>query len=260
MNGLTKSLVSGSLAGIGGTCLGTIIAIISFIIMRKKKNSSGIDDFIKIFMGFSGGIMMVVICFDLLPGAFDYAGYTIGTMAIIVGCLTIPLFEVLINCFKSSNTNSSISKKRTFKYMKVSVIVFIGIALHNFPEGLAVGSGFNATTSYGIALAIIIAIHDIPEGIALAVPMIALNKNPIKIIGISFLAGLPTVIGAIIGWYVAGISSEFIGMCLGFAGGAMLYVVIGQLFPMSYETKSPKGMIISILLGFISGLFIINIV
>ena len=55
--------------------------------------------------------------------------------------------------------------------IKTGILVGIGLALHNFPEGLAIGSGFSASPSLGLSLALVIAFHDIPEGISMAVPM-----------------------------------------------------------------------------------------
>ena len=56
---------------------------------------------------------------------------------------------------KYSNTND---------LLKTGIIVSIGLAIHNFPEGLAIGSGFEASMRLGLGLAIAICLHDIPEG------------------------------------------------------------------------------------------------
>ena len=53
---------------------------------------------------------------------------------------------------------------QTNNLLKTGIIVSIGLAIHNFPEGLAIGSGFEASTKLGIGLAIAICLHDIPEG------------------------------------------------------------------------------------------------
>ena len=47
--------------------------------------------------------------------------------------------------------------------LKTGIIVSIGLAIHNFPEGLAIGSGFEASLKLGLSLAIAICFHDIPE-------------------------------------------------------------------------------------------------
>lgn len=67
--------------------------------------------------------------------------------------------------------NSNKFKQNKNDLLKTGIIVSIGLALHNFPEGLAIGSGFGASIKLGLSLAIAICLHDIPEGISMAVPM-----------------------------------------------------------------------------------------
>ena len=99
------------------------------------------------------------------------------------------------------------------------------MAIHNFPEGLAIGSGFEASIRLGLSLAVAICLHDIPEGISMAVPM---KKGGMKISRIIFyvvLSGITTGIGAFFGAIVGSISKNIISLCLSFAAGAMLYIV-----------------------------------
>lgn len=256
MDGLINSIIASAVAGIGGTCLGAIIASVTYLIIGKKNNESAMNSFIRNLMGFSGGIMLVVICFELIPSSYEYADFFSSMAAVVFGCIIVPVFDVLFYSLNETKAKLKIHPSKQNRYAKVSVIVFFSIALHNFPEGLAVGSGFGASIEYGAAIAMVIAFHNIPEGIALAVPMIASNKSTMLILLAAFLSGISTVLGASLGWIAAGISTKFIGICLGFAGGAMLYVVIGQLFPISYEKKKSNGVIIFILIGFIIGLMI----
>jgi ZIP family zinc transporter len=83
-------------------------------------------------------------------------------------------------------------------------LIGIGIALHNFPEGLAIGVGFTSFQNFGVGLSLIIALHDIPEGIAMATPMRMGGINPIKIVLAALLAGVPTGIGALMGYLTGG--------------------------------------------------------
>lgn len=104
-------------------------------------------------------------------------------------------------------------------------MVSIGLAIHNFPEGLAIGSGFGASLTLGYSLAIAICLHDIPEGISMSVPMKNGGMHPLKVVFYVILSGITTGVGAFFGALVGGISKEIIAMCLSFAAGAMLYIV-----------------------------------
>jgi ZIP family zinc transporter len=125
--------------------------------------------------------------------------------------------------------------------------------LHNFPEGLAIGSGFDASTTLGFSLAIAILLHDIPEGISMSLPMKQGGMSSQKVLIYTVLSGVTTGVGAFFGAIVGKVSIEVICVCLSFAAGAMLYIVTGELVPES--KKIYKGRLGSIgnIIGFIVG-------
>lgn len=255
MIGLLDSIFFSAVAGIGGTCLGAIIGILSQFAFGKN-NPRKIERITKSLIGFSGGIMITVVCFDLIPASYQLASFSSSISGVVLGCIIVPIFDVIIKSFDKNSAKQLEHQTRKNQYSKAGKIVFFSIALHNFPEGLALGAGFGASAKLGIALAIVIALHNIPEGVAMAVPLKAAKKGSLAIVFMAFICGLPTIIGASIGWFIAGVSAEFIGICLGFAGGAMLYVVIGELFPISYDKSNLKSVIVTTLLGFLIGLLI----
>lgn len=137
------------------------------------------------------------------------------------------------------------------------IIIGLSIALHNLPEGLAVGSSFMAKENMGISLAIIMLIHNIPEGLAMATPLKIGEYPNWKIVLITFLAGLPTGIGTFLGAYLGNISNTFIGFCLALAGGCMLYIICDDLLPNAKSLYGGKSINISILTGIFLGLLMI---
>lgn len=106
------------------------------------------------------------------------------------------------------------STNRKFKdnnsLLKTGIIVSIGLAIHNFPEGLAIGSGFEASLKLGLSLAVAICLHDIPEGISMAVPMKNGGMKKSKVIFYVILSGITTGIGAFFGAIIGSISQEII--------------------------------------------------
>lgn len=138
--------------------------------------------------------------------------------------------------------------------MKTGIIVSIGLALHNIPEGLAIGSGFDASFKLGLSLAIAIALHDIPEGISMAIPMKNGGMKPGKILLYVFLSGIATGFGAFLGAIIGKISQQIIAMCLAFAGGAMLYIVSGELSPEYNKIHTGKLPTFCNILGFVLGI------
>ena len=114
-------------------------------------------------------------------------------------------------------------------YVSPPIIVSIGLAIHNCPEGLAIGSGFEASMRLGLGLAIAICLHDIPEGISMAVPMKNGGMRIRKVLSYVVLSGITTGIGAFFGTIIGNISETIISLNLSFSAGAMMYIVSGEL-------------------------------
>lgn len=159
---------------------------------------------------------------------------------------------------KKFNTNIS-RVKDSNTLLKTGIIVSIGLALHNFPEGLAIGSGFGASLKLGYSLALAILLHDIPEGVSMAVPMKNGGMKISKVIFYVILSGITTGIGAFFGALFGTISESIIAICLSFAAGAMLYIVSGELLPESNKLYSGRMSSIGNVLGFILGILAVTI-
>ena len=206
---IIKTTLLGLFFGTFGTTLGGIIGCFF-------KNVS--NKFLSFILSFASGLMMSIICFDLIPEALGIANILTVIFGIFLGIIA------MIFCERELQTNN---------LLKTGIIVSIGLAIHNFPEGLAIGSGFEASTKLGIGLAIAICLHDIPEGISMAVPMKNGGMEIWKVIFYVVLSGVTTGIGAFFGAIIGSISETIIAINLSFAAGAMLYIVSGELIPES---------------------------
>lgn len=198
---------------------------------------------------------MSIICFDLIPEALEISSIINVIFGIISGVSIMIICEMLVN--KKFSINNVETKKESL--LKTGVIISIGLAIHNFPEGLAIGSGFGASIKLGLSLAIAICLHDIPEGISMAVPMKNGGMEKGKVIFYVVLSGITTGIGALIGAIIGNISKEIISLCLSLAAGAMLYIVSGELIPESNKLYLGKTSTLGNILGFLIGIFIMTI-
>ena len=210
---ILKTTLLGVFFGTFGTTMGGLLGI--FI----KKNS---NKFLSFILAFASGLMMAVICFDLIPESLEITNITYSLLGIIIGIIVMIFCDLLVE--KKFNKNIELKENKN-SLLKTGLIVSIGLAIHNFPEGLAIGSGFEASTKLGLGLAIAICMHDIPEGLLMSIPMKNGGMKPSKVIFYVILSGIVTGIGAFIGAIVGSISEQIIAMCLSFAAGAMLYIV-----------------------------------
>ena len=241
MNGILKTTLLGLFFGTFGTTLGGFIGIL----INKNSNK-----FLSFILSFASGLMMAVICFDLIPEALEISNVCSVVLGVIIGVASMIFCDVLVQKFfnkKSYKTNNNL--------LKTGIIVSISLAIHNFPEGLAIGSGFEASLKLGLGLAIAICLHDIPEGISMAVPMKNGGMNKLKVIFYVVLSGVTTGVGAFFGAIVGSISQTVISICLSFAAGAMLYIVSGELVPEANSLYKGRMSAIGNMIGFIIGIF-----
>jgi ZIP family zinc transporter len=151
LENLIKTTLLGLFFGTFGTTLGGIIGI-------TFKNTS--NKFLSFILSLASGLMTSIICFDLIPEALEISNLSTIIIGIIIGIIMMITCDILVQKKFNSNTKYV---KNTNSLLKTGIIVSIGLALHNFPEGLAIGSGFGASLKLGYSLAIAIALHDIPE-------------------------------------------------------------------------------------------------
>ena len=247
MNEILKTTLIGLFFGTFGTTIGGIIGV-------KFKNPS--KKFLSFILAFASGLMLAIVCFDLLPEAFNLTNLPTAFLGIFLGIVMMIICDLLVD--KKFN-NSNKFKQNKNDLLKTGIIVSIGLALHNFPEGLAIGSGFGASIKLGLSLAIAICLHDIPEGISMAVPMKNGGIKKGKVIFYVVLSGITTGIGAFFGAIIGEISQSVIAMCLAFAAGAMIYIVSGELTPEANSLYKGRMSAIGSILGLLIGIFAMSI-
>ena len=231
-----------------GTTIGGLIGVFS------KRNS---NKFLSFVLAFASGLMLAVICFDLIPESINISSIYSTILGIVLGIILMILCDNLVQKIFSKKDSIKLRNKNRVNIglLKTGIIVSIGLALHNIPEGLAIGSGFDSSASLGLSLAIAICLHDIPEGISMAIPMKSGGMHPLKVMFYVILSGLATGLGALIGALVGNISINVIAICLSFAAGAMLYIVTGELIPEANQLYKGRITALGNMLGFIIGLF-----
>lgn len=271
------------ISGVVGTGLGGLIGSVA------KRDSSKV---VSLFLSFAGGVMLSVVCFDLISDAINPSGetslsYLFLTIAgLIIGYLVVYGLNKVID----TNTNREVKhidqthpetaddlnelihsdhyshhrETGNFREMFVAgVIMACAIALHNLPEGMVIGVSYTGAETVmdraGLVMAIIIGLHNIPEGMAVSVPLISGGMPRLRAVLVTALSGAPTIIGAIIGYALGELGPAALCLALSFAAGAMIYVVFGELIPEAILMWRSKKPAFAILIGMIVGLLVIYI-
>lgn len=230
----------GLVFGMIGTTLGGIVGANIKVVSNK---------FLGFILEFAAGLMTAIICFDLIPEALEIISVVTCIWGIILGIVSMIICDSFI-----SKTNKKNSKYNSL--LKTGIIIGIGLTIHNFPEGLAIGSGFEVSSELGLSLAIAIAIHDFPEGISMAVPMSKGGFGKIKVIILTAISGITTGFGALMGAIIGNISAQLIGISLAFAAGTMLYITSCELIPESNRLYKGRFASFGNIIGLILGIFV----
>ncbi len=245
-----QSLLYSLLAGVS-TVIGAII--VSFLGQPGKKSLS-------LLLGFAGGIMLAISVFELMPEALEFGTMSSTIIGFLAGAFMMFVLDKIIPHAHMSPSDSLTTENVDHKGLQVTDIkrtgylIFFGIALHNLPEGLAIGAGLESSPELGLYIALAIGLHNIPEGMAVAGPLRAGGLSWRNVFLLTLLAGLMTPVGALIGLIIFGISPVFIAGGLAFAAGAMVYIVSDELIPQSQNLHSHAanaGLMIGLLIGFI---------
>ena len=207
---------------------------------------------------FAGGLMFAASVYNLLLPAI-----TVGTDdAIRLLPVFITLAGLLFGCAAMWYVREKITPERlrgrwlqSFN-SRTGAIVFIAMAIHSIPEGIAVGVGYGAEghgeklAGMGLYMAIAIAIHNIPEGTAVALPMREAGASMSRCFWMAFLTSLPQPIAAVPACLMVWFFEPLMLPMLGFAAGAMMFLVIVELIPDALETRRPVEIAWAFMLGF----------
>ncbi len=275
------------ISGVLGTGIGGLIGVV----LRRDSNK-----IVSLLLSFAAGIMLAVVCFDLMsePVEMMKEGTLPSYTPIIVVAAVAAGYAVvyLLNFVIDKRTNHEVKhidenhpstaddldelihadhfqthKKTNTNLFVAGLVMLTAIALHNLPEGMVIGASYalepdvtaNLFSGSGFIMAIVIGLHNIPEGMAVSVPLVSGGMKKVKAVSLTALSGVPTVLGALLGFMLGGINEVMLVISLGFASGAMLYVVFGELLPeaiLMWKSKLPAlSVFAGLLVGFLLVLF-----
>lgn len=200
--------------------------------------------FLDVMLGFAAGVMAAAIFWSMLAPAVEIAIKRNITSWIpaAVGFLSGGIFlRILDRLLPHLQLNAPLEKAEGIKTSwKRTTLLVLAMALHNLPEGLAIGVAFGAATvgnvstlHAAIALAIGIGIQDIPEGMAVSMPLRRERISRFKSFWYGQLSGIIEPIGAIIGVTAVILVNSILPYALGFAAGAMFFIVVEEIIPES---------------------------
>lgn len=243
----------GSLAAFGATAAGGFASIWLRGITPRTQD---------VMLGFSAGMMAAASSFSLLLPGLDAAQQIVGNsiVASLVVVTGLALGVLLILGFDyftpHEHENAGPCGPAHERINRVWLFVF-AIALHNVPEGMAIGVAFaGGDLGVGLPLTTAIALQDVPEGLVVALALRSVGLSPLRAALVAALSGAMEPIGALLG---LGISAGFAiayPVSLGLAAGAMIFVVSHEIIPESHRNGHQTPASIGLMAGFAVMMFL----
>jgi ZIP family zinc transporter len=205
-------------------------------------------------LGLAAGVMLAATSFALIVPGIE-SGNTLwpdnGVWVVAAGMLLGAFFLHLSDKKLPHLHFGDLPDKKMETLQRISLFI-IAITIHNFPEGMSVGVSFgNGDIKNGMILATAIGIQNIPEGLAVALPLVGLGFNKWKAIGIATLTGLVEPVGGLLGITMVTVFTPIIPIAMGFAAGAMLFVISEEIIPETHASGRSRIATFALMVGFI---------
>lgn len=241
------------------TALGAAFVFVNKTLSRKLLDA---------MLGFAAGVMIAASFFSLLLPAIDMAeaaGIPSWLPAVVGflagGAFLFAVDKLLPHLHPGLSTDQSEGIKT---HWQRSVLLVLAITLHNIPEGLAVGVAFgavgagvpSASLASAIALALGIGLQNFPEGMAVAMPLRGEGVSRRKAFMLGQASGLVEPVAAVLGALAVLSMQSILPYALGFAAGAMIYVVVEELIPESQRGESTDIATLGAMVGFALMMFL----
>ena len=214
--------------------IGTVIGSF-FVFFMKKEINKKIEI---IIYGFAAGVMMAALIWSLIIPAIESSSILPVIVGLVLGVGAFYLIDLFINKKKENSNN-----------------LMVAVTLHNIPEGMAVGVAFasylagNLSLAAAFALSIGIAIQNFPEGSVVSFTLLKKGFSKRRAFMYGFISGVFELLGTLMTLLFTNFVVVILPYMLSIAAGAMMYVIVVELIPESYDES--KLNVIGFLIGFI---------
>lgn len=218
-------------------------------------------------LGFAAGVMLAASCFSLLLPALDLAEgagaprWLPATVGFLLGGAFLWALDHALPHLHLGQPLSAAEGPRS--RLPRTTLLVLALTLHNLPEGVAVGVAFGAeghdaaSLAGAAALTLGIGIQDVPEGLALALPLRREGMSIGRAFLLGQLSGVVEPVGALLGAGAVALSTALLPYALGFAAGAMIYVVVEELIPEAQAHGDTDLPTIGAMIGF-AGMMVLD--
>jgi len=244
---------------LGSLCAGMMTAVGAAGVIFLNRLSAKLEDAL---LSAAAGIMLAATFFSLILPAIEFgeqlfdstmASVTVVACGLVVGAIVLHLAH---RCAPHEHFLAGREGPDAKTLSRIWLFI-IAITIHNFPEGMAVGVGFAGDDiANGSTLALGIGIQNVPEGLAVAVALLAARYSRMTAFLVGVATGLVEPIGGLVGAVAVAATPPAMPLALGFAAGAMLYVISDEIIPETHRRGFETLATFSLLGGFVLMMFL----
>lgn len=240
------SLIAGLSTSVGS------LFILSFDQLTQQELAS--------LIGFSTGVILYVSFIDLFFSSLQELSFPHANFMFFLGIGLMAGVDFLVpHRYKEEKLSTSDDNSSNMR--KTSLVVALGIAIHNFPEGLATFFGTIKSFSLGVLLLVAVTLHNIPEGISITAPIYYATGNKKRAFLLTFLSGVAEPIGAILGCFILYrvCGDVLLNAILAFVAGVMIFISFDELLPISLYRGEAHSSVATLFLGMFA-IFLISLI
>ena len=210
-------------------------------------------DKLRYVMGFTAGVLVALVAFDLLPEIFRLVKVlnidpAIPMVALMVGYLAFYVVEKLSLIHHS---HASEDGKPLTTHPQVGLLAALALSGHSFLDGVGIGLGFQVSTAAGIIVAIAVIAHDMSDGLNTVTLMLVNHNTSRRALALLALDAIAPVLGTL-STFLFTIHGVALPVYLGFFAGFLLYIGASDILPAAHLPESSRG---TVLLTFAGVLF-----
>jgi len=221
----------------------SLIGIFSLLVRETKLNKILI-----LLIGFSSGGLIGGAFLHLLPEALELGQPQTIFSYLIIGFIS---FFVLEKYLHWRHCHDETCKIHPFTYLNL-----VGDSIHNFIDGLVIGTSFLVSVKFGVVTSLMIILHEIPHEIGNFGVLVYGGFGRFKALYFNFLTALTCIAGAVTGYFIAEYSQSFSTFLLPFTAGGFIYIAACDLIPELHKQTDLKKSVSS-MITFLCGIFFI---
>lgn len=168
-----------------------------------------------------------------------YEGFNYGVLRVAAGFVVGVAFIAVSHSYLEGRENLRVGRLRGADALAALMMVGV-MTVHSFTEGVGVGVSFGGGEALGVFITIAIAVHNIPEGLAISLVLVPRGESVWRAAGWSIFSSLPQPLLAVPAYLFVETFEPFLPVGLGFAAGAMIWMVLAELIPEALEDTSSE--------------------